>query len=145
MEQANVFLQEVFIPFWQTRFTVAAAEPHDAHRALPAGVDLNTLFAETQTRVLRADFTFHHRGKVWQVEAVDAEGLRPKQRVTIEDRLDGSVRYRCGGRYLTPILFVAPPPRPAEPRPRTPPPRRPLPANHPWRQRPILVGRALNG
>jgi hypothetical protein len=146
LHDANVFLQEVFIPFWNARFTVAAAEPQDAHRPLPAGVDLNILFAEAETRVLREDFTFQYRSRVLQIEAADADGLRPKQRVTIESRLDGSVRYRCGKRYVTPVLFVPPPPVPVtEKRPRTPPAPRPLPANHPWRKQPFLVGRALHG
>jgi hypothetical protein len=146
MEEANVFLQEVFIPFWNARFTVPAAEPQDAHRPLPLGVDLNTLFAETETRVVRDDFTFQHRTTVWQIEAGDAEGLRPKQRVTIESRLDGSVRYRCGKRYVTPVRFVPPPPAPlTPPRPRTPPRSRPVPADHPWRKRPFVLGNALDG
>jgi hypothetical protein len=145
MEEANVFLQEVFIPFWNSRFTVVAAEPQDAHRPLPIGVDLNILFAETETRVLREDFTFHYRNVVWQIEAADAEGLRAKQRVTIECRLDGSVRHRCGGRYVTPTVFVPPPVAIAPPPRPTPPPPRPVPPDHPWRKRPLLVGRALHG
>jgi hypothetical protein len=144
LDEANRFLEEVFIPFWNSRFTVAAAEPQDAHRPLPAGVDLNVLFAETETRTLRQDFTFHYRRTVWQIEAEDAEGLRPKQRVTIESRLDGSVRYLCGRRHVTPVLFVPAPPVTATPRPR-PPSGRPIPGDHPWRKRPFLVGKALHG
>jgi hypothetical protein len=146
LEAANVFLQEVFIPFWNARFTVSPAEPQDAHRPLPPGVDLNVLFAETETRLLREDFTFQYHKVVWQIEAADVDGLRPKQRVTIESRLDGSLRYRCGGRYVTPVRFVpSPPALAAAPRPRTPPPRRPAPANHPWRKWAIPVGSAFHG
>ena len=134
LQQANVFLQEVFIPFWNRRFTVAPAEGQDAHRPLPAGVELNVLLAETETRVLREDFTFQYRNVAWQIEATEAEGLSPKQRVTIETRLDGSRHYRCGSRYLNPTLFT-PPAQPAPARPhRTPPPRRVPPAHHPWRK-----------
>src|SRR5690606_15454695 len=64
---ANAFLEEVFIPFWNARFTLAATEPQDAHRPLPAGVDLNSLLAETETRVLREDFTFQYHSTVWQI------------------------------------------------------------------------------
>lgn len=147
IEAANAYLQKTFIPFWNERFTVAAADPVDGHRSLPETADLNELFAETETRLLRQDFTFQYRGGVWQVEAQEAEGLRPRQKVTIEQRLDGSVRYRCAGRYLNPVPFIpAPAPaKPAQPPARTPPPRRPLPPDHPWRKRPLLVGRALYG
>jgi hypothetical protein len=139
MAQANQFLQEVFIPFWRRRFTVTAADSTDAHRKLPEETDLNTLFAETETRVLREDFTFRYRNEHWQVENVDARDLHPKQKVTVERRLDGSVHYHCEGRYLTPVPFVAAPPAP--PVPRAPRVGRPQPADHPWRK--FLVGRAL--
>jgi hypothetical protein len=143
MEDANRFLQDVFIPCWKQRFTVAPAEAADAHRPLPIGIDVSVLFAETETRVLREDFTFRYRNEHWQVGAADAKDLRPKQRVTIERRLDGSVHYRCGGRYLNPALYVTPPPKPPK-RVVTPPPRR-NPPDHPWRRSPILVGAALHG
>lgn len=143
LEQANRFLHEVFIPEWNQRFTVQPAEALDAHRPLPSEIDLNILFAETETRVLREDFTFRYRNQHWQVEAAEATGLRPKQRVTVERRLDGSVHYRCGGRYLTPVRYE--PPSPEPPSPALPPPRRRQPADHPWRKSPILVGRALHG
>lgn len=146
LAEANRFLEAVFIPFWNQRFTVPAAEPVDAHRRLPDGVDLDVLFAETERRRLGEDFTFRHRNVHWQVQAEEARDLRPKQWVTIEHRLDGSTHYRCGGGYLTPIRFVAPvppPPPPATPRARPTP--RPLSANHPWRRQPSLVSKAARG
>lgn len=79
----------------------------DAHRKLPEETGLNALFAEAETRVLREDFTFRYRNEHWQVEEVHARDLKPKQRVTVERRLDGSIHYRCGSRYLTPFPFVA--------------------------------------
>lgn len=143
LEEANRFLREVFIPFWNRRFTVQAAEATDAHRTLPEGVDLNVLFAETETRSLREDFTFRHRNQHWQIEVSESKDLRPKQKVTVERRLDGSIHYRCGDRYITPVRYAAPSPPPRKPPP--PPPRRRPPADHPWRKSPILVGRALQG
>jgi hypothetical protein len=35
MEEANRFLEEVFIPFWDNRFSVEPLESVDAHRPLP--------------------------------------------------------------------------------------------------------------
>lgn len=141
MEEANRFLQDVFIPFWNRRFTIGAADASDAHRPLPEGIDLNALFAETETRVLREDFTFRYRNEHWQVEEIDAIDLKPKQRVTVERRLDGSVHYRCGSRYLTPVVFVAAPPAPSKPR--APHVGRPQPHDHPWRK--LRIGKALHG
>jgi hypothetical protein len=141
MEEANRFLSEGFIPFWNRRFTVSPADAADAHRPLPAGVDLNALFAETETRVLREDFTFRYRNVHWQVEAVDAKELWPKQKITVERRLDGSVHYCCDGRYLTPVRFIASPPPP--PKPPAPRQRHRPPTDHPWRKPVIAVPKAL--
>lgn len=142
LEQANHFLQETFIPFWNQRFTVNPLKATDAHRELPRGLDLNVLFAETQTRVLREDFTFRYRNQFWQISAQEARDLRPKQRITIAHRLDGSTHYRVRNQYLNPSLFIAPPAAPPlPPKPRAAPPR-PAPS-HPWRQTLFLPKRPL--
>ena len=135
MDEANHFLQETFIPFWNGRFTVAPSEDRDAFRPIPLQTELNALFAETDTRVLRNDFTFRYRKQVWQVESAEAQSLRPKQRITIERRLDGSVHYHCAGNYLHPIPFVQPAPSAVpKPKPRPSPPRTRPAADHPWRK-----------
>lgn len=143
---ANEFLAKVFLPYWKEHFTATPAEPEDAHRPLPSDIDLNILFAETETRVLRADFTFRFCSQVWQIERADAAELRPKQKIIIERRLDGSLHYRCGATYFTPTRFEpAVAVIPSVPAPRRTPAPRPVPADHPWRRQPIVVGRRLHG
>lgn len=149
MEDANRFLDEVFLPFWDGRFTVEPREPADAHRPLPEGVDLLRLFAETDERVIREDFTFRYRNAYFQIEAREAEPRMPASRVTIEHRLDGSVRYRWRETYLEPTALSGKPERKTRQREARPsenpvadrkPPARPPPPNHPWRRYPIRVG-----
>lgn len=135
LEEANRFLQETFIPFWNHRFTVAPSQPEDAHRSLPEELDLDVVFAETETRMLREDFTFRYRNQVWQVEAHEAQDVRPKQKIVIEHRLDGSAHYRCGQLYLQPVLFIPAPAARAAMRTFDPEhyQRKPAP-DHPWRR-----------
>lgn len=152
MEDANRFLDEVFLPFWEERFTVEPREAADAHRPLAEATDLLRLFAETDERVIREDFTFRYRNVYFQVEESEAEPRMPGSRITIEHRLDGSVRYRWQGTYLEPTPLPGRPERkpqqkqvPEEPRieqPATKRAPRPLPSDHPWRRYPIRVGRA---
>lgn len=52
LEAANRFLEEIFLPWWQTRFTVAAASHVDAHRPLPPELDLDRLFTHTEQRTI---------------------------------------------------------------------------------------------
>lgn len=142
IEDANRFLEE-FLPLWNHRFTVEPAEPHDAHRPLPEGVDLLALFAETETRVVANDFTLkYHRVKL-QITARDAGEIQPGDRIIVEERLDRSTRFRHADRYIEPVpVRPAPPPAPRKAAP-APRPVRPA-ADHPWRRtiKPHVVGRA---
>jgi hypothetical protein len=136
MADANRFLQEVFIPFWNQRFTVAPAEESDAHRPLPPEVNLNALFAETVSRSLREDFTFRNKGIFWQISKEEApDSGSKKQKVVVERWLDGSTHYRCADRYVHPEPFISPVLEPVEPaKPRTTTPRPKPAADHPWRR-----------
>jgi len=142
MEAANCFLDEKFLPFWETRFTVEAREPTPALRPLPDDVELEQVFAETDERVIRADFTFRYANRHFQIEKADAEPRMPGSRVSIERRLDGSTRYRWQDSYLDPRPLPSararqPPPKgvqePVAERPQPTPPRKPA-ADHPWRR-----------
>ena len=123
------------------RFTVAPADPLDAHRPLPSDTDLEALFAETDTRVVARDFTVRFENRFWQVTARDAEtaGVAPGSPVVVERRLSGELRFRHRGCCLTPKALgavrsatpkPAPAPATAKPRPKPPKPGR----NHPWRK-----------
>jgi len=153
MEAANDFLDEVFLPFWEERFTVEPREATAALRLLPEGVDLMRLFAETDERVIREDFTFRYANRHFQIEKAEAEPRMPGSKVTIEHRLDGSTRYRWRESYLEPKPLpsernrMSPPKKMEEPASEPPKPRpvhKPAP-DHPWRRyarRPQGVGSA---
>ncbi len=152
LEEANHYLEEVYIPFWNTRFAVEPSEPRDAHRKLSKRVDLDALFAETWTRSVGNDFTVRFKNRLWQIPKSLARGIRPKQKLTVELRLDGSLHFRSGTRYLaleclgpvhrSPQISASkrpepePPAKPA-PKPRSLPPK-PGP-DHPWRQNNRLI------
>jgi hypothetical protein len=139
MAEANRFLDEVFIPWWETRFTVTAATDADAHRRLPAELDLDRLFAHTEQRVVSPDFTIRY--KLLQIEPAQAHPSMPGSRVTVECRLDGSLRFRWRERYLELTGFVPlPAPAPVQDKPKvldteSKPlkPKKPA-SDHPWRK-----------
>ncbi len=151
MAEANRFLDAEFIPFWSARFTVPPVSPADAHRGLPQGVDLLRLFAETEQRVIRNDFTFRYRNQHYQIEAAEANGAMPTSHVTIEHRIDGTTRFRWREHDLAPLRLPGTPPPATPPQPPIPqqvPALRgaagkPIPPTHPWRKNPIRVGRNL--
>lgn len=147
LEAANIFLQEHFIPFWNGRFARAPADPRDRHRRLPKSADLERLFAETEQRTVAADFTIRWRNRRFQIPKAQARGIRPRDKVIIETRLDGSVRFRFKNRYLEPERIAPPPKAPPRPKPAAPKPQSKAPASpkprptpprpgpdHPWRR-----------
>lgn len=143
IEEANRFLAEVFIPFWDSRFSVEPVSAEDVHRPLPEEAHLLALFADTETRQIREDFTFRYKNVHYQIEKSDAEAGMPKSTITIERRLDGSFAYRWKDEYLSPTRLPGPPAKPQrlpQPKPPRPGTSRPIPATHPWKRQAFLVG-----
>ena len=136
LEAANRFLGDYWVPFWNERFVVEPADPRDAHRPLPAGTDLEALFAETETRVVARDFTVRFKNRRWQIPETEAADIAPGDEVVVERRLEGETRFRFGERYLDvepagrrPVGDT-PRARPAKPSPAPPKPG----PDHPWRK-----------
>jgi len=147
LAEANLYLNEVFVPFWNNRFCVEPRDLGDAHRALSEDVDLLHVFAETDERVIRPDFTFRFKNQYFQIEASEADPRMPNRKIVIEHRLDQTTRFRWQESYIsvTPLEAAPTPPEPQSklPTKRTVPKSRPAPADHPWRKNPIIVGRGL--
>ena len=165
VEAANQFLEEIRIPFWNERFAIQPADRKDRHRPLPKRARLDVLFAETSTRAVTNDFTIRFKNRLYQIRKEQARGIRPRDKVTVELRVDGSTHFRWRTRYLTPQLIaeyhaepvhLAGPRRPRLktllPAPPTnstatkekksrPKPPRPAP-DHPWRN--SRIGRGPN-
>lgn len=138
---ANRFVEDVFLPWWEERFTVAPASAVDAHRGLPPGTDLDCLFAHTEQRVVARDFTIRYKLRCLQIEPAQAHASMPGSKITVEHRLDGSLHFRWRERYLHLTEFVA---VPSTASPRATPTREvtddqapkintPAP-DHPWRK-----------
>ncbi|HUE76482.1 MAG TPA: ISNCY family transposase [Longimicrobiales bacterium] len=148
LEEANRFLEEVWIPFWNQRFTVEPAETRDRHRPLSKRASLERLFAHSVTRVVNQDFTLRFRNRRYQIPREQAKGVRPKQKVAVEVHVDGSVHFWLSNRelrlemveHIPAVPVHEPRPRRARVRPQSPQnaqkprqaPQRPA-ANHPWR------------
>ena len=100
IEQANEYLTETYLAWWERELTVEAANSDDAHRPLEKVHDLTASLSHVEKRQVRPDYTIRWDGKVYRIErsAVTA-GLRGAN-VRTERRLDGSLAVRYEGRYL---------------------------------------------
>jgi hypothetical protein len=128
LAEANQVLQG-YLPLYNQRFRVHAAQPADLHRQVPARLDLDTVLCQKTQRRLNADSTVQHEGQVYLVE-----DCLKAQTVMVHQRLDGSIHLRCHNRSLSYRLV------PHRPR-KTQPMVKPVPAKtthrpaaeHPWR------------
>lgn len=93
-------LAEWWTPLWNERVTVAPRDPMDVHRPLPPGVDLEPLFAKTETREVQRDFSIRFCNVYWQIPEQEAVHVSPRSSVVVELRLNGETRFRATDRYL---------------------------------------------
>jgi hypothetical protein len=100
IEQANDYLANDYLAWWERELTVEAANRDDAHRPLDKSHHLAASLSHVETRQVRPDYTLRWEGKLYQIERqAVTPGLR-RAAVRVERRLDGSLAVRHGERYL---------------------------------------------
>ncbi len=100
LEQANEYLMNDYLAWWEREMTVEAANADDAHRPLEKSHNLAAALSHVETRLVRPDYTLRWDGKLYQIErGAVTTGLRGAN-VGVERRLDGSLAVRHGDRYL---------------------------------------------
>jgi hypothetical protein len=100
LEQANEYLANEYLVWWEQELTVAAANPDDAHRRLDKSHHLAASLSHVESRQVRNDYTLRWDGKFYGIERrAVVSGLRGAN-VRVEQRLDGSLAVRFGERYL---------------------------------------------
>ena len=101
IEQANQYLEEEYLVWWDRELTVEPANSDDAHRQLDKSHNLAASLSHVETRQVRNNYTIRFEGEFYQIERQSiAAGLR-KANVRVEKRLDGSIAVRFQERYLT--------------------------------------------
>jgi transposase len=122
LAQANEYLTNEYLAWWEQELTVEAANPDDAHRPLEKSHNLAASLSHVETRQVRPDYTLRWDGKLYQIERqAIMTGLRGAN-VRVEQRLDGSLAVRYGERYL-PVKECA-----VADKPKAPPPVKPAKA-----------------
>lgn len=138
-EEANRFVDKVFISAFNQKFSVLSHKKRDLHRALirkERGC-LDTIFAVQNTRRVNNDFTVRFKGAWFQLAETQPTLVLRKDKIEIEERIDGSLHVSLKGTYLNYSRLPERPkpvrvPLPALTRTKT---SWKPPANHPWRTR----------
>ncbi|MDQ2947584.1 MAG: hypothetical protein M3Y27_16900 [Acidobacteriota bacterium] len=100
IEQANQYLEDEYLVWWEREMTVEPANPDDAHRPLEKGHNLAAALSHVETRQVRNDYTLRWDGDLYQIERRAIVSRLRGANVRVEKRLDGSVAVRFGERYL---------------------------------------------
>ena len=101
LAQANAVLAE-FLPRFNARFGVPAAQPEVAYRELESGLDLAGVLCFKETRVVARDNTVPYHGQTLQLFPDATRSSYARARVEVQERLDGSLVVTCRGQILLP-------------------------------------------
>jgi len=137
IEEANEFLENFWAKDYAQRFGVWPKSKVDLHRKLTAKelANLDAIFSVQSIRQINNDFTVRFKNHWYQLAKEQPVRPRRKEKVLIEERLDGTLAMRLRGKYLNFKSLPAKPEkikdisfaRPAKSKAHTPA------ANHPWR------------
>lgn len=136
-DEGNKFLKEVFIPKFNSKFSVSPAKDGDVHKAL-SEIDrknLNRIFSVQSKRKVNNDFTIQFKNSWCQLAELQPTTVRAKDKVLVEEWLDGTIHFSLREKYLN---YAVLPERPKKIK------QLPLiltthrlnwkpPKNHPWR------------
>ena len=123
IEQANAYLENEYLPWWNQTLAVEPADAADAHRPVGKESDLAAILSHVEQRQVTNDYTLRYRGKMFQIDRQDiGVGMR-KAMVRVEERLDGTIAVRFQDTYVRVRRCSQPgcEPHPAETQPATPP------------------------
>lgn len=136
--EANKFLEKVFIPKFNAKFSVMPKKADDAHTALSATeiLKLPNIFSIHTHRNVNNDFTIRFKSKWFQLKEQQPTLVLRKDQILVEEHLDGSIHLNLRNKYLE---FTELPQRPEKVKMRVTglTKERQIwkpPMNHPWKK-----------
>lgn len=130
VEEANAFL-DVYLPKHNKKFRKPARQKADLHRPALHARELDRIFCIREERTIKNDFTIAYNGTLYQIEQI----TRAKK-VTVEQRLDGSLHITHKGQDLRYRMITEQLPKKTPDQPLMLAGKKPwIPSvNHPWRK-----------
>ena len=153
---ADNLLQKDFCDGLNTKFAVEPLQEKDYHRPIPKGLKLEDVFCFEVQRVVQNDSTVRYKGNFYQITKDNNPLPKPKGKVLIRTRLDGSehllfnekpLEFRCIDKDEIRARIHQRNAKLPAPRPGTPMPHRankPAP-DHPWKRNPYKRKAELTG
>ena len=99
LDEANAVLAD-FLPRFNARFGVPAAQPGTAYRCVPVGTDLAGILCFKHQRTVAADNTVRFEGRTLQLLPDPHRASYARARVEVQQRLDGELFVTYQDRVL---------------------------------------------
>jgi transposase len=102
VEEANIFLKKVFIPWFNSRYAVKTRNVTDMHRQVPVQMkqQLTSIFSVQSVRSINNDFTIQFKNTWYQLREIQPTTVHKGDKVIVEERLDGTIHIRLKEQYL---------------------------------------------
>ena len=101
LEEANSILQ-IFLPRFNERFGVPAAQPEPSYRPLDPGLDIDAVLCVKERRRVAKDNTVQYHGQTLQIFPGFDRLTYARTHVEVQERLDGQLLVCYRGNVLTP-------------------------------------------
>ena len=148
IDGANEFLKK-YIPQFNDKFAVAATRKADLHKKInkTLKVRLPQIFSIQDQRVVQNDFTIMFKKQYFQLDQVQPTNVYKKDKVIVEEHLNGEIKINSKGHYLKYKVLPERPkkviniklPALTKQKQTTWKP----PANHPWRKQILFKNRSI--
>jgi transposase len=113
-EEANLYLQQEYLPEHNQRFRHAAAEAEDYHRRAPSAAQLREVFRLESERILSNDWVVRYENRLFQVQAQSRKWAPAQGKVVVSEWQDGTIEIEYRGRKLPWKEISSAPPRSSE-------------------------------
>ena len=90
ISEANEFIQKIFIPRYNDRFSVPPTHQSNLHRRV-SECELDTALCVISERIVTNDWTVKYKNKTLQLDTTRPAIVRPKDRILIHQKLSGEL------------------------------------------------------
>lgn len=103
ISKANEFLEKTFIPKFDAKFSVIPRLDANLHKKLTQQEknQFPSIFSRHYERTVRSDYTLSYKNIWYQLEETQSVAIFKKDVVTVEERFNGTIKFKLRGKYLT--------------------------------------------
>jgi len=101
-KEANEFLEKEYLPKFNAKFMVEPRVKANLHKKLTKQEvsKLDGIFSRQYKRTVRNDFTLQYKKNYYQLLKEQFVTICKNDKVTVEERPDGTIHFRLRGKYL---------------------------------------------